>query len=135
MLTVVALAVGRRILAATSPAHRWALPLTAIVAATYEIASVALWGRTIGKTITGTRVVAAADGSIPRWRRATVRWAVVVGPTVATVWLPQGGATILAAFLGDLWAIVVYYGVLNKPWRQGLHDRAAGTLVVEDLER
>ena len=89
--------------------------------------------RTVGKTVVGTRVVATSDGSLPGVRRATVRWAVVVGPTFLTLGMQGGRGLLVDAILGNLWMIVVYVGVLNHPLRQGLHDRAAGRNVVEDL--
>ena len=126
VITVVALVIDR----ATS------LPglVVPVLIAAYEIVPVACWGRTLGKTIAGTRVVAVGDESIPGWRRATLRWAVVVGPTFATVWLRGGPGRLVDVVVVNAWMILVYRGVLDHPLRQGLHDRAAGTIVVEDLE-
>jgi uncharacterized RDD family membrane protein YckC len=106
-----------------------------LLVASYQIVTIACWGRTIGKTVVGTRVVGAVDHSTPGWRRATLRWAVVVGPLFITVWLPRGVARWIDPILGNVWMIVVYVGVLRHPLRQGLHDRVAGTLVVEDINR
>jgi len=130
-LSVVSLIV-RRVFA---PGSRHGLPIfvAIMVFAGYEIVAIACWGRTIGKTIVGTRVVAAVDRSIPGWHRATLRWAVVVGPGFITIWLPRPIGVWISLLLGNVWMIVVYIGVLNHPIRQGLHDRVAGTIVVEDL--
>ena len=106
-----------------------------VLVASYQIVTIACWGRTIGKTVVGTRVVAAVDQSTPGWRRATLRWAVVVGPLFITVWLPRGIGRWIDPIVGNVWMIVVYVGVLSHPLHQGLHDRVAGTLVVEDLNR
>lgn len=106
-----------------------------VLVASYQIVTIARWGRTIGKTVVGTRVVAATDHSTPGWRRATLRWAVVVGPLFVTVWLPRGIGRWIDPIVGNVWMIVVYVGVLRHPLRQGLHDRVAGTLVVEDITR
>ena len=130
LLTVVSLIVHRVL----DPGSRRTLLVSLgmmVVVASYEIVAIACWGRTIGKTVVGTRVVAAADHSAPGWHRATLRWAVVVGPLFFTVWLPRGIGQWIDPILGNIWMIVVYVGVLSHPLRQGLHDRVAGTLVVE----
>lgn len=104
-----------------------------VVIASYQVITIACWGRTIGKTVVGTRVVAAVDHSTPGWRRAALRWAVVSGPLFVAVWLQRGIGQWIGPIVGDVWMIVVYVGVLRHPLRQGLHDRVAGTLVVEDI--
>jgi uncharacterized RDD family membrane protein YckC len=88
-----------------------------VFGAIYTIVPTALWGQTLGKIAVGSRVVAEADGSLPGWRRAAVRWAVpsVVGR------LPYIGIWVSLAVMGSL---------VIDPRRRGLHDRAAGTIVV-----
>ncbi len=85
--------------------------------AVYTIVPTAVWGQTLGKIAVGTRVVTEADGSLPGWRRATVRWAVpgVVGS------LPYVGLWVSLAVMASL---------VFDPRRRGLHDRVAGTIVV-----
>jgi uncharacterized RDD family membrane protein YckC len=85
--------------------------------ALYTIVPTALWGQTLGKIAVGTRVVAESDGSLPGWRRAAIRWALpgVVGR------LPYVGLCISLAVMASL---------VWDPRRRGLHDRAAGTIVV-----
>lgn len=94
----------------------WALALV-VFAAVYTVVPVALWGQTMGKLAVGTRVVAEADGSLPGWRRSVVRWGLpgLVGR------LPVIGLFVSLAIMGSL--------VLD-PRRRGLHDKAAGTIVV-----
>ena len=77
----------------------------------------ALWGQTPGKIAAGTRVVVEEDGSLPGWRRAAVRWAV---PGIAGR-LPYVGPAVSLAVMASL--------VIDRR-RRGLHDRAAGTIVV-----
>jgi uncharacterized RDD family membrane protein YckC len=86
--------------------------------AVYTVVPTALWGQTLGKIAVGTRVVAEADGSLPGWRRSAVRWAVpgFIGR------LPVVGLWVSMAVMASL--------VLD-PRRRGLHDRAAGTIVVK----
>ena len=85
--------------------------------AIYTVVPTALWGQTPGKIAVGTRVVAEEDGSLPGWRRAALRWAV---PGVAGR-LPYVGLWVSLAVMASL--------VLDAR-RRGLHDRAAGTIVV-----
>jgi uncharacterized RDD family membrane protein YckC len=118
-------------------AHRHAhltAPLRLIapaVGAVYEVVPVALWGRTFGKLLAGTRVVAIDDEATPGWRSAAVRWLVPAVPTLIVGAVP-GRALASVAFqvVGNLWAIVVYLGVLTNRQRRGLHDMAARTVVV-----
>ena len=85
--------------------------------AVYTVGPTALWGQTLGKIAVGTRVVAESDGSLPGWRRAAVRWALpgVLGR------LPYVGIWVSLAIMASL---------VWDPRRRGLHDRAAGTIVV-----
>jgi uncharacterized RDD family membrane protein YckC len=105
---------------------RWAW-LAAVLAAAYEIVPVAVAGRTLGKLVAGTRVVVDGEGRVPGWGRAIARWAV---PALPVLLMPYalGGAPRFFAF--TVWPIVVYGPVLFDPMRRGLHDRAAGTVVV-----
>lgn len=107
--------------------------LIAALMPAYEIVGVAVWGRTIGKTIVGTRVVVATEGSVPGWKRAALRWAVPWGPAYLTGWVPAGWGLFVRAVLGNAWLLAVFWGVLEQPLRQGLHDRVAGTIVVTDV--
>jgi uncharacterized RDD family membrane protein YckC len=87
------------------------------VAFCYETLMVALLGRTVGKIAVGTRVVRFVDGDRPGWSEAVMR---------SLVPLALGAIPQVGLFLGAL----VYSLAFWNPLRQGLHDRAAGTLVV-----
>ena len=86
----------------------------------YETTMIALLGRTVGKIAVGTRVVRLTDGSSPGWSEAMMR---------ALVPLSLGAIPAVGPFLG----VFVYSIALWNPLRQGLHDKAAGTLVVFNL--
>jgi uncharacterized RDD family membrane protein YckC len=88
-----------------------------VAGAAYTIVPTALWGQTAGKLAVGTRVVVDPDGSLPGLRRSGVRWFVAQG--VAR--LPYVGLLISLAVLGS---------VVLDDRRRGLHDKAAGTIVV-----
>ncbi|MGE0138240.1 MAG: RDD family protein [Ilumatobacteraceae bacterium] len=91
-----------------------ALAATALAYKTLMIGGLA---RTVGKYVTGTRVVRLLDGGSPGWFSATQRALV---PVVATG-IPEVG-----------WVLgpIVYGWAFFSPLRQGIHDRAAGTVVV-----
>ena len=86
--------------------------------ALYTIVPTAVWGQTPGKIAVGTRVVVEADGSLPGWRRAVLRWALpgVLGR------LPNN--------LGLWISLAVMASLVVDPRRRGLHDRLAGTIVI-----
>jgi uncharacterized RDD family membrane protein YckC len=87
------------------------------VAFGYETVLVALTGRTVGKVATGTRVVRSDDGEAVGWFAAAQR---------SVVPLAFSSVPTLGLLLGGL----VYAWAFVDPRRQGLHDKAAGTLVV-----
>ena len=99
------------------PAICWAL---------YAVPSTAASGRTFGKLAVGTRVVALRTLRPPRLTISLLRWAVLAGPTVV----------LHAAANGSEWGIaslataVVVAPILWDVLRRGLHDRAAGTVVI-----
>lgn len=110
---------------------KWASAFTLALGAAYEIVGVALWGRTVGKVVARTRVVMLDDRSIPGVAGATRRWVVPAAFGLLALALPSDGSVARAVFLlGPVWGAVVFLGVLSNRRRQGLHDRAAGTVVL-----
>lgn len=95
----------------------WLFPAVQFFDIAYQTIAVAVWGRTIGKWIMGLRVE-DPYGAKPGWWRAAVR---VLIPDVAAM-IPLIGGTLMSA--------AVYLTAIWSPLRQGLHDRAAGTIVV-----
>ncbi|MGR4880651.1 RDD family protein [Streptomyces sp. LARHCF249] len=76
-------------------------------------------GQTLGKKAMSLRVAVLNDGSLPPSNVALGR--------AATLWLP----CLLPCCLGPVWWIVVLISILvDKPYQQGLHDKAAKTVVV-----
>jgi len=86
-----------------------------VAPAVYYVAPTAVYGRTFGKWLVGTKVV-GPDGNVPGWARA----------------IGRGLISFLAKLLAGLWAI----GILDPLWlvwdrhRQTLHDKVAGTVVI-----
>jgi uncharacterized RDD family membrane protein YckC len=93
----------------------------------YDVVQLALWGRTVGKRLTGVRVV-SADGRRLRPSQVLVRSAISSLPPAARP------VHILNVLAGIFWLAeigLMFEGV----HRQALHDRAAGTLVIDTRAR
>ena len=89
-----------------------------VIAGVYSVAFVAARGQTPGKMLVATRVVDASTYRIPSLSAATVRYLV---PSAAS----------LVPVIGGWLGILVYAWLLWDPKRQGIHDKAANTLVVD----
>jgi uncharacterized RDD family membrane protein YckC len=97
----------------------WWFAVAQVAAAiAYDTVAVALWGRTLGKVATGTRVVRYVDGERPPWSRALQR-----------TLLPNAAGAVPIPLAPALEA-AVYLSAVSHPLRRGWHDRSAGTLVV-----
>lgn len=96
----------------------WITVLWVGVSLIYNTVAIAVWGTTVGKWIARLKVVNRADGSPASLNYAAVRALV---PTVVQ----------LVPAIGPGLAIVVYLRAVFHPLRQGLHDAAAGTIVVK----
>lgn len=94
-----------------------------IIGAVYTVVLVAVWGRTVGKAAVGTWVEPIDGSAPPGWGAATIRWAV---PALAVLAFPFGAVGFV---VGEVWLVAVYAPILG-PRRQGLHDRAARTVVL-----
>ena len=97
---------------------------------------VATFGGTAGMLLLRMRVVvlAAPEQVVPGWRVALVRFVVAAWPDVLRLALnPFFTFEELAwvSGLAQIWVIVCFGPILFDPVRRGLHDRVAGTLVVD----
>lgn len=89
-----------------------------VVGLAHEIVGVAVWGRTLGKWAFGLRVRRSDDHGSVGWYSAAMR---------AGVPFAAG----LAPMVGQIAPALVYGWLLrDQEHRQGLHDKAAGTVVV-----
>ena len=84
----------------------------------YNIISIAVYGYTLGKRIVGIKVVNRLDGGQVTWSYAALRALI---PT----------AVQLVPLIGPGLSLAVYVRAAFHPLRQGLHDAAAGTIVVQ----
>jgi uncharacterized RDD family membrane protein YckC len=99
----------------------WLTLVLAAASALYEVVFIAWRGQTLGKMLLRVRVVQIDDGRIPGVAKSAIRTLV---PTVA-------GAIPFA--LAPVLALGVYLYALVDRRRQGIHDKAAGTIVVHAL--
>ncbi len=97
---------------------RLAISLLSFAAfAVYQILMIARTGSTVGKKVVGVKVV-SEDGRPATMRQSVIRWAVYSGPTIIPIF-------------GTLYAVILALSpFFDTPRRQGLHDKAAHTIVV-----
>lgn len=98
--------------------RQWLWSLIALVAyVAYDTLMVKKSGQTVGKRLLKLRVAMLSDGSTPDAGASLIR--------AAVLWVPA----LVCCFC--LWWIVIIITILvDKPYRQGLHDKAAKTVVV-----
>lgn len=84
----------------------------------YEVTLVALKGQTVGKMAVGIRVARADTGTVPGWGKSIIRWA-----------LPN--LMCLIPLIGWLVGLLTYVSLTWDDRRQGWHDKAAATVVVD----
>ena len=86
----------------------------------YQIGFIGLRGQTPGKIAVRIQVVDSGTGAIPTFQAAAVRWVIVAAASS----VPQIGVVV---------PLVVYGWLLFDPQRQGIHDKAARTVVIDLL--
>ncbi|MFH8485454.1 RDD family protein [Streptomyces longisporoflavus] len=91
--------------------------LAAVLYIAYDSFMISRTGQTLGKKWLGMRVANLNDGATPTLQTALVR--------AAVLWLP------FAFCCACIWtAICGGWSFFDKPYKQGLHDKAAKTVVV-----
>jgi uncharacterized RDD family membrane protein YckC len=96
----------------------WLIAIFFVVDLTYEVTMVRVFGRTLGKMVLGIRIVRIPDGSHPDWGQSGVRY------------LVPGVADAIPVWFSGLFAIGIYLTAMFDPAYRGVHDKAAGTLVL-----
>ena len=94
-----------------------------VLGAVDGIVLVAWLGGNVGNLVVGTQVVVADDAHRAGAGRAAIRWAVIRVPLYVAGLFGAWWFTLI-------WWVVVYGPILFTPLRQGLHDRAAGVVVI-----
>ena len=109
----------------------------------YEVALTARSGRTFGKDALSIMVVRHDDGQLPAAAAAFIRWFVPAVASVAGAVVvamipvpePQGLARLVGPAAGGFVAwLLVYASSIWDTDRRGWHDKAAGTVVVNEPE-
>jgi uncharacterized RDD family membrane protein YckC len=90
---------------------------TAGVGFLYEYFMTKSGGQTVGKKAMGLRAAMLADGSVPTPQASAAR--------AAILWLP-------AFCCSCVWFVIIGITVMfDKPYKQGIHEKASRTVVVE----
>lgn len=84
----------------------------------YEVTLTALKGQTVGKMAMGIHVARADNGGLPGWGKSIIRWAL---PTLMC-FIP---------FIGWVGGLLTYVSLTWDNGRQGWHDKAAATVVID----
>jgi uncharacterized RDD family membrane protein YckC len=98
----------------------------------YLVLTVGLFGQTLGNLAARTRVVAPHGEGPPGLRAGFIRWLIPAAPTVLAVIASSFGTDLPLGALAFLWMLAVYLPILRGPSHRGLHDMAAGVIVVDD---
>src|SRR5690242_16958035 len=110
------------------PPRVTSIVVSAVVGCAYEVGLVARFGRTIGALLAGVRIRRTDGREPPGLRVAAIRWLV---PSLGVLLWPLGA---IGGVLNFAWTLAVYLPVF-WPRRQGLHDRAAHTVVTRERTR
>lgn len=101
----------------------------------YVVLGVGLAGRTLANVAVRTRVVPMNGDEVPGLQAGVVRWLVPALPGLVALFALQTGASEVSFWLSIVnifWSVAVYGPILTGPDHRGLHDRAAGVMVVDD---
>ncbi|RII19773.1 RDD family protein [Streptomyces sp. YIM 130001] len=91
--------------------------LAAVLYMGYDAVMISRTGQTLGKKWMGLRVANLNDGATPTLQTALIR--------AAVLWLP------FAFCCACIWTVICGgWSFFDKPYKQGLHDKAAKTVVV-----
>ena len=104
-----------------------------------SIVLVALFGASLGMMVFRMRIVSldAPDRVAPGWGVAVVRYLVAWWPEVILIVLDVFMALRALRWLSSvmqIWLVICFLPIILDPARRGLHDRVAGTVVI-DLPR
>jgi uncharacterized RDD family membrane protein YckC len=98
--------------------RQWLWSLISIIAYVgYDALMTQRTGQTLGKRWMKLRVAMLNNGDVPNGSASFMR--------AAVLWLPA-----LLCFFCVWWAVIIVSIVASRPYKQGLHDKAARTVVV-----
>ncbi|MFF5143560.1 RDD family protein [Streptomyces sp. NPDC013157] len=91
--------------------------VAAVLFVAYDTVLIAKWGQTLGKKWLGMRVANLSDGATPSAQTSLLR--------ALVLWVP------FAFCCACVWTVICGgWSYFDRPYRQGLHDKAAKTVVV-----
>ncbi|MDQ0991166.1 RDD family protein [Streptomyces sp. V3I7] len=91
--------------------------IVAVLYVAYDTVLTAKWGQTLGKRWMGMRVANLDNGATPSWQTSLIR--------ALVLWIP------FAFCCACIWtAIAGGWSYFDRPYKQGLDDKAAKTVVV-----
>jgi uncharacterized RDD family membrane protein YckC len=95
--------------------------IAAVLYTAYDTILISRSGQTLGKRLLNMRVANLDDGSTPSWQASLIR--------AAVLWLP------FAFCCACVWtAICGGWSFFDRPYKQGLHDKAARTVEVSTAQ-
>jgi uncharacterized RDD family membrane protein YckC len=104
-----------------------------IANAAYFVLSWRSLGGSPGQRLLGIRIGRAMDGGRIELRPAFIRWLLMGSAFGVLIVLVDGivpGLRASVAALAVVWQVILLLTVARSPRKQGIHDRAAGTVVV-----
>lgn len=107
--------------------------VSSAISAAYFVIAWSRYGASPGQRLLAMRIDGEAAGGVPV-RRAAVRWAVLWGPFAVAAVLTTILGGMLDAVLDVVvlaWLVVLLVSIARSPTKQGLHDRAARTVVLK----
>lgn len=103
--------------------HRWVAVLLAVTISTaYFVPLTATLGRTVGSSVVKVRLV-GPGGGIPGWRRAIIRWGLLLVPLVIAQQMNQMAIWIVF--------VVLYGPAVFDSRRRSIPDRVSGVMAVQ----
>jgi uncharacterized RDD family membrane protein YckC len=109
-------------------APTWFLASALVVQVVYEVAFIGWRGQTLGKMALRIRAARYVDGGVPSWQQAAFRSLVPAALQFLALVLPESAGTLEVVLTVAL--LYVFAAALFDPLLRGLHDKAAGTIVL-----
>lgn len=120
--TIVTLATSQLVDGSSEHRAHVAVVVSSILHGLYQAVGVGIWGRTWGRAVMGVAVRRADESTRVGIPRAVLRWFVQSGSVF--LWIPGTVA------VQSLVSLAVLVSIFFSGERRGLHDHAAGTVVV-----
>jgi uncharacterized RDD family membrane protein YckC len=97
----------------------------------YTVIPVALTGATVGKKLVGQRVEHYSEATVPGLTTSFVRYVVATGLPIGIIGAVVPALALAASLVSLAWLLVILLSIVADTERRGVHDRLAGTVVVQ----